>query len=219
MNILSTAQRGAHSCTVSNAATAAAHFQGEASREPIGAAAVLSLAKFSNIAGVDQRVIRAGQASGVIPRLDLFTVVDLISRPVLRNLTMGGHPVPVLRAVAATPDTTSDPRPYRGFKMGASMADTLAAVDRWWTPPGRDSIMRAGGFLVASGTVIVAVVYVSGYIEDAGQLHYEAKLAGVLREGDNVEHDGDAPADWRDLADAVIGKRVLGGQGGNFTRL
>lgn len=49
------------------------------------------------------------------------------------------------------------------------------------------------------------------------RVNYNAMLTGVLRSGGEVDYVGSGP--WRELAERVIGSRVLGGGGGNFTRV
>lgn len=180
----------------------------------------LSKARAAEILGISPKVLRKGLGGGTIPDLRMVTIAGLATRPVISSLENDGHPVPVLRSALASPDDL-DERPFFGWQIDASLSDTTAALDRWWVPQGRDGVLAAGGFLVAVGSVVCAALQLESddLVENGeGKIRYDASMAGLLRSDGDVVLD-DRGGDWVDLARRSIGLRVLGGDGGNFTRI
>lgn len=185
--------------------------------------APLSQAKAAALLSTSRQVLGRGLSGQVLEPLTVRSVGRLLDTPVLDSAQVGGNNVPVLRPQLARPDTTSDPRRFYGWDGTAPDADLLAGLDRWWTPSGKDTILAAGGFLVAVGTLIAVVVEVDSDENtiqwDGGKVHYHACLAGRLDPYRKPRVLGTASADYQDLAHQVLGKRVLGGEGGNFVRI
>lgn len=176
----------------------------------------------ARVLSLSPRTIANGVHAGVVPRPESFGVLTQLARiPVLNSLQIDGNPVPVLRCGPLELDNSSDPRKWIGYGPGMTNDDLEAALIRWWTDPGRDLILHAGAFLAVRGGWIVAMVAVTGirgYDAD-GRIEYEAELVGRC---DNVLEEPEIVLTAHPLADIarkVLGNRVLGGQGGNFTRL
>lgn len=189
------------------------------SRQPDSSTTELSVSRAAAILGISAPVFRKGLKGGTIPGRDMGTIADLASREILTEVEVDGHPVPVLRPGLARA-ATNETRRFSGWKIDESVKATTIALDRWWTPPGRDQILGAGGYLVAVGSIVCAVI---GDIDEANlqtqrdRINYNGTLAGVLRSRGAVKIVGNG--DWADVARKVIGSRVLGGEGGNFTRV
>lgn len=177
--------------------------------------------------GVSDTPIKKGLAAGVIPDLSLTTVDKLSRLGILENVeSVTGARVPILRQSPAAP-ATDDPegaewRPFSGYQQGMTDAHCLAASDRWWTQPGRTSVLEAGAMIVACGGITLVWLDISGVSVDepTGLLHYHATivarvddvLTGVVRILDPTSPNAA-------IAAAVLGLRVLGGRGGSITRL
>jgi hypothetical protein len=188
------------------------------SRTPDASSTELSATRAAAILEISTPVLRKGLNGGTIPDRSMATVADMAGRQILTKVEMDGHPVPVLRAGLAR-ECPGEDRPFSGWRIDQSIEHTTTALDRWWTAPGRDLIVAAGGFIVAVGSVVCAVlgdVDESAIVEQGDRFNYNATLTGVLRGGE-IEYAGSGP--WRELAEGVIGSRVLGGGGGNFTRV
>lgn len=170
--------------------------------------------------------ISKGLRARLIPDLSISTVGALVSRPVLTSLvTPEGAPVPVLRQPDSSPaDPTQQPvRALLGYDIDMSDEVFLAASDRWWVPSGRDSVLNAGAFIVACGSIVVGWLDVDGIreINANNEAHFDARLVARW-DGDAVTGaayvvDSESP----NVTDAVsvMGLRVLGGRGGSFTTL
>lgn len=147
----------------------------------------LSRAVAAKLLRVAPTVIDNALASGVLPNLNPYTVTSIARREVITGLTMRDQPVPVLRSKPAV-NTPNDPeRPFHGFSMGNNPDDVLTGIDRWWPAPGRDLILAAGGYLVTSGSIVVAVVMVHDrtvedldYDPETRRYRYHASLVGDL---------------------------------------
>ena len=190
------------------------------SRTPHASETELSVTRASAVLEVSPPVFRKGLNGGTIPGRGMGTIAELASRPILTKLeTETGSPVPVLRPGLAR-NYPGENRPFAGWKIDQSAEDTTLALDRWWKPSGRDLILGAGGFIVAVGSVVCAVL---GDIDEKNlreqyeRICYSASLAGVLRGDGSIEIFGEGT--WATLAKDVIGMRVLGGGGGNFMRV
>ena len=180
----------------------------------------LSKARAAQLLGINPKLLSKGLAGGTIPDLRLVTIASLATRPVISRLEFDGHPVPVLRSGSAIPED-SDERQFFGWQIDASISDTTVALDRWWVPQGRDGVLAAGGYLVAVGSVVCAVLQLESQelVEnEEGRIRYDATMAGLLRSDGEVVLD-ERGGDWVDLARQCIGLRVVGGEGGNFTRI
>ncbi|GAA4705834.1 hypothetical protein GCM10025781_26450 [Kocuria gwangalliensis] len=189
------------------------------SHAPDASSTELSVTRAAAILDVSAPVLRKGLNGGTIPDLSMGTIADLAGRHILTKVEMDGNAVPVLRAGLARQHPDEERR-FSGWMIDQPIADTTVALDRWWTAPGRDLIIAAGGFVVAMGSVVCAVlgdIDESRLVERGDRINYNATLAGVLRSDSQVEITGANP--WAGLARRVIGSRVLGGGGGNFTRV
>lgn len=181
----------------------------------------LSVAKAAAVLDVSLSVVRKGLAGGTIADLDMVTISQLATREVLTRVEVDGQPVPVLRPDLASPEDGSERR-FAGWRIDASLEETTLAMDRWWTPPGKSLILGAGGYLVAVGSVVCACFMLrSTTLEhnDEGRIRYDVQLAGVLRGSGEKAVDPQVGPVWSDLAHSTLGRRVLGGEGGNFTRI
>lgn len=190
---------------------------------PEGSASQLSVLRTAEILQVSPQVARKGLAGKTIPNREMSTISSLAAREIIRGIDIDGVPVPILRPGIAlsTEGTESKARPFTGWLIDQSPEHTTLALDRWWRAPGYDLIVGAGGYIVAVGSVICAVL---GDIDEKSikvnahdRYNYNATLAGVLRSNGEIETFGSGV--WADLASKVIGKRVLGGGGGHFTRI
>ena len=189
------------------------------SRTPDASTTELSVTRAAAILEISPPVLRKGLNGGTIPDRSMGTIADLAGRQILTEVEVDGNPVPVLRPGLAR-DSTDNDRHFSGWKIDQPVLDTTVALDRWWTAPGRDLIVTAGGFLVSMGSIVCAVIgdiVEENLIEEEDRINYNGVLAGVLRSSGNVEITGTGP--WSDLAQRVIGTRILGGSGGNFTRI
>lgn len=190
-----------------------------ASITPSASATELSVARAAAILEVSPPVLRKGLKGGTIPNLTMGTIADLAGRQILTSVEVDTAPVPVLRPGLALTNT-DEGRRFSGWKIDQPTQDITVALDRWWTSPGRDLILAAGGYLVSVGSIVCAVlgdITEDGITEQRGRINYSATLAGILHADGTTEFNGTGP--WTDLARKVIGCRVLGGGGGNFTRI
>lgn len=181
----------------------------------------LSRNRAAAVLEISTGVLGKGLDGGTIPDLTMGTIADLAARPIISSLVVGDAPVPVLRPGVAAPDPDDATRPFFGWRIDAPVGETLAGLDRWWTPPGRDRVLDAGGFVVAVGSIVCAVVSLrSDELETnaVGKIRYDARMAGLLRSDGTMFVDEDA-GDWAELARRTLGLRVLGGRGGNFTEV
>lgn len=180
-----------------------------------------SISKACEILGISRKVLATGLKSGVIRSLSHLDINELASRPVISGVDIKGEELPILRTREAQ-ECDDDDRPFYGFSLGKSVEDTLTGVDRWWPQAGSKVVEASGGLIVASGSVIVALLEVSSVIRDSARgVRYESKIAGLMREhGEDFVIDSGfgASPEWEKLASQIIGKRVLGGEGGSITR-
>lgn len=169
------------------------------------------------------RVLGRGIAGQVLEPITIRSVGRLLDTPVLEVVQVGSVDVPVLRPQLARPDTSQDPRTFYGWDGSAGDTALLAGIDRWWTESGKDSILAAAGFLVVVGTVAAAVVEVNpdpnSIRWDGGRMAYDAVLAGRLDPYRQPRLCSAASKTYQRLAADVLGKRILGGDGGNFVRI
>lgn len=189
------------------------------SHVPDPSSTALSIARAASILDISTGVLRKGLAGGTIPDLSMRTISDLAAREVLTRVELEGNAVPVLRPGNARRIDDDDERPFSGWAIDESPEDTLTGLDRWWTPSGRELIFSGGGYLLAVGSVVCGAIRLRSHEVEVreGRLRYDAEIAGLLRIGGQVEIYADDP--WGDLLRQVIGKRVLGGEGGNFTSI
>lgn len=187
------------------------------SHVPDPSSTVLSIARAASILDISTGVLRKGLAGGTIPDLSMRTISDLAAREVLTRVELDGNPVPVLRPGNAR--RTDDERPFSGWAIDETPEHTQTGLDRWWTPSGRELIFTGGGYLLAVGSIVCGGIRLRSHDveEREGRLRYDAEIAGLLRSGGQVEIY--AEGSWGDLLPRVIGKRVLGGEGGNFTSI
>ena len=189
---------------------------------PEPALTAISLARAADILGMSKPVVQKGLKGGVIRDLSLTTIGELTSRPILDAVAINGVDVPVLRPGLAV-RYSGEKRPFSGWDIDGSDRDLRRALDRWWTGPGRDLIVAAGGYLVAVGSVVCAGLRLrdgDAVIErQDGRLRYFADLAGRLTRDGKQQLLVDQGDDWHELMQDTLGKRVLGGGGGNFTRI
>lgn len=179
----------------------------------------LSASRAAKILGISLPVLTKGLKGGTITDLSMGTIANLAGRPILTKVEVEGVPIPVLRPGLAQLNP-GDGRLFSGWAIDQPVKDTTEALDRWWTAPGRDQILAAGGYLVAVGSIVCAVISditPEGLIEEAGRINYRGRLAGILHSDGSTEFFGTGV--WTDLARKVITYRVLGGGGGNFTRI
>lgn len=185
--------------------------------------APIAQVKAAKLLHTSTRVLGRGIAGQVLEPLTVRSVGRLLDTPVLDQAQVHGVDVPVNRPQLARPDNSSDPRHFYGWDGLATDSDLLAGFDRWWTESGRDIILAAGGFLVVVGTLVAAVVEVDpnpATIRWQGdRLHYSAQLAGRLDRFRTPRVMRTASAAYQQLANETLGKRVLGGDGGNFVRI
>ena len=176
--------------------------------------------------------------SQVIPWPTTYGILrELTALPVVTSARIDGNPIPVLRlgehtrahdpasrCSAATADT--EDRRWIGYKATMTDDEVLAAADRWWPDAGKDLVEAARAYLIARAGWLVGLAVITGekviHCRDQyGSIHYDATLVArctdALTDAEVVpEYEGSQLAE---LARRVLGRRILGGQGGTFTRL
>lgn len=189
---------------------------------PAPASTSLSLTRAADILGVSKPVVQKGLKGGTIRDLSMATIGELAARPVLDAVEVDGVPVPVLRPGLAV-RYSGESRPFSGWDVDGADRDLRRALDRWWTGPGRDLIVAAGGYLVAVGSVVCAGLRLRSGEQTLerqdGRIRYFADLAGRLTRNGEKKVLVDPHEDWHELMQSTLSKRVLGGGGGNFTRI
>lgn len=183
----------------------------------------------SRTLGHSTKTIAKAVGSGVIPNPTTYGVLrSLTDLPVVTSARIDGVAIPVLR-LGELADVTEpgDPRRFIGYGAAMKNRDFLAAADRWWPDAGKDYVEAAGAVLVARAGWLVGLVDINSETpircrNEYGQIHYNARLvarkASVLTGTLEIlpEYENTALAE---IARRIIGCRILGGQGGTFTRL
>ncbi|MGX1751368.1 hypothetical protein [Glutamicibacter protophormiae] len=189
------------------------------SNAPDLSSVTLSASRASKILAISLPVLSKGLKGGTISDLSMGTIANLAGRQILTKVEVEGASIPVLRPGLAQ-QNPGDGRLFSGWAIDQPVKETTEALDRWWTAPGRDQILAAGGYLVAVGSIVCAVIgdiTAEGVVEEEGRINYQGRLAGILHSDGSTEFFGTGV--WTDLARRVITCRVLGGGGGNFTRI
>lgn len=168
--------------------------------------------------------ITKAMAAGLIPDLKLSTVAQVATIHVLTSAaTPDGQPIPVLRVGPAAKDLEDGTRGYYGYHVDFDEREMLAGCDRWWTPQGSGLILAAGAMIVACGTFCVGLAAVAKEVreadEESGRLWYDGTLVGHLYGPGREVRITDEESPLAELAQKILGLRVLGGQGGAVTSL